>query len=156
VLFPPRDNAAHALQLLVESATTAIKVEMFTYCDKAVDAILHEKATLPGLELQMTFDVGQAAQDKAMAKLLAGWQTELGKRVVTGRSERGQIIHRKIVVVDHLYVGSGSTNWTVDGEQLEDNELVIRRSRPLAAWYEQTLDANHTRLVDLAQGAASA
>lgn len=146
VLFPPRDDAALALQTLARFATTSLKVEMFTYCDASIDAILREKASTSGLDFQMTLDQSEATRISTMAKLIAGWGADVGVRVVTGKSEHGQIIHRKIMVVDHVYVVSGSTNWTHPGEALEDNELVIRRSAPLAAWYEQILDANFARV----------
>jgi phosphatidylserine/phosphatidylglycerophosphate/cardiolipin synthase-like enzyme len=144
-LFAPRDNVAEALQVLVGSARTAISIEMFTYCDATLDAIVHAKASTPGIAFQATFDRSEAQAVASMSKLVAGWAGD--SRVVVGRSEHGQIIHRKILVVDHYYVASGSTNWTHDGEALEDNELVIRRGAAIAAWYEQTLDANHARLV---------
>lgn len=146
VLFAPRDNAPLALQTLIAAAKTSVKVEMFTYTDKALDALLHQKAATAGISFQMTFDASQSVQEPAMARLVAGWQADLGARVVTGHSEHNEIIHRKVVVIDHLYVAGGSTNWTVSGERFEDNELVIRRSAPLAAWYEQILDANFARV----------
>lgn len=146
VLFPPRDDAARALQAVVAAATSALKVEMFTYCDASIDTLLHEKASLSGLDFQMTLDSSEARATAAMAKLVAGWGSDVGVRVVTGKSEHGQIIHRKIVIVDHVYVVSGSTNWTHAGEVLEDNELVIRRNPAVAAWYEQILDANFARV----------
>lgn len=144
ILFAPRDNSAQALQTVLAAAATSIKIEMFAYTDAAIDEILHAKAALDGFEFQATFDESEAVGLASMAKLLAGWAGD--PRVVTGRSEHGQIIHRKIAVVDHHYVIAGSTNWTYDGEHLEDNELVIRSSPLLAAAYEQVLDANHSRL----------
>lgn len=155
VLFPPGDHAQAALRALIAAAAVSVKVEMYTYTDKTIDGILHAKAAQPGFEFQATFDSSQATQDPAMAALLAGWAADLGKRVVTGKSERGEIIHRKVWVIDHLYVASGSMNTTISGEVLEDNELVIRRSKPLAARYEQILDANFLR-VQAAPKAASA
>lgn len=143
-LFPPRDDAAKALQLVIGSATRSVKVEMFTYCDAAIDALLHQKAATVGIDFQMTLDESEAERISTTKALLAGWNGD--KRIAVGKSEHGQIIHRKIVIVDHLYVAGGSTNWTHPGEYLEDNELVIRRCAPLAHWYEQVLDANFERV----------
>lgn len=147
VLFPPRDDAAAALQLLLAAAATSVRVEMFAYTDARLDQALHAKAQDPTIALfQLTLDSSQIAEDVTMAGLVAGWKSDLGVRVVTGRSEHGRIIHRKVAVVDGYYVVSGSTNWTNSGERLEDNELVIRRGAPLASWYAQVLDANFARV----------
>jgi phosphatidylserine/phosphatidylglycerophosphate/cardiolipin synthase-like enzyme len=148
VLFPPRDNAQIALSILVGAAKSSIRLEMFTYCDAVLDAAVHAKAAQPGFSFQATFDASQATQEPDMAKLLTGWAND--PRVVTGKSEKGQLIHRKIIVVDDTYVVGGSTNWTFDGERLEDNELVIRRNPVLAGVYAAVLDANHARLVGTA------
>lgn len=146
-LFPPHDNAAHALQLLAQAETVGVKLEVFTYTDKALDAILHAKAAIPGFVFQATFDAGQAVQEPAMAALLKGWAPDLGQRVVTGYSEHHEIIHRKLLLFLGLgIVVGGSTNLTVSGEQFEDNELVIRRSKPLLAFYESVLDPNFARV----------
>jgi phosphatidylserine/phosphatidylglycerophosphate/cardiolipin synthase-like enzyme len=149
-LFPPRDNAALALELLVNAATSSIRVEMFTYCDAKLDAAIKAKAqpARPDFLYQGTFDAAQATNVSSMAKLLAGWNGD--PRNVTGKSEHGQIIHRKIIIIDNHYLGSGSTNLTHDGEVLEDNELVIRRGNAIAQWYINTLDPNHQRLLPAA------
>lgn len=144
VLFPPRDNAQAALELLIGAAKTSLALEMFTYCDAALHAVVKTAIAQPGFEFAATFDAGQAATAASMAKLLADWTGD--PRVVTGKSEKGQIIHRKIGVVDLEYVWGGSTNLTFDGERLEDNELVIRRNPVLARLYAEEMAANHSRL----------
>lgn len=140
-LFAPRDDVVGALQTLVASAAVSIKVEMFTYCDKQLHALLVAKAPM----VQATFDESQYLQIAVM-KQLVDELAAAGADVATGKSEHGEIIHRKVLIVDHLYVANGSTNWTISGEKLEDNDLVIRRDAPLAAWYEQVLDVNHARV----------
>lgn len=142
VLFAPRDNIPHALQLLIGSATASVKVEMFTYCDQTLHPTLKAKAAT--VEFQATFDESEYQRVRLMRQLVD--DLAAAAHVAVGESEHHRIIHRKVVVVDHLYVAGGSTNWTDPGERLEDNELVIRRSPPLAGWYEQVLDANFARV----------
>lgn len=144
MLFAPRDDVQTALHLIVGSATVALKGEQFTYTDEKLDAICHAKALLPGFEFQLTLDESECERISIQAKLFAGWNAD--PRVVKGKSEFHQIIHRKVWVVDHAWVIGGSTNATYVGERLEDNELAIRFSPALAAFYEQSLGANHQRL----------
>jgi phosphatidylserine/phosphatidylglycerophosphate/cardiolipin synthase-like enzyme len=144
VLFPPRDNAALALQTLVAGLKVSANLSMFTYTDAKLDALLHTKATSPGFTFQGVLDEGCVQQIASMKALVDGWASD--PRMIVGHSEHGQIIHRKILVGDHLYVAGGSTNWTHAGQLLEDNELVIVHSAPLAAYYETVLDANYQRL----------
>lgn len=144
VLFPPRDNAAGALQLLAANSAIAVNGSMFTYTDKALHAILKTKAAAAGYDLQLVLDETQAKTVPAMAALVADWAAD--PRILIGNSEHGAYIHRKIWVFDHEYVVDGSTNTTHSGEALEDNSLTIVRNAPLAAYYETALNANAQRL----------
>lgn len=144
VLFPPRDNAAQALQLLVTSLKVSANASMFTYTDKTLHAALKTKGQLAGFDLKLVLDETEAKQVPAMAALVTDWNAD--PRVLAGNSEHGDYIHRKILVGDHEYVVDGATNWTHAGEALEDNSLTIIRSKPLAAYYEQMLDANFARV----------
>jgi phosphatidylserine/phosphatidylglycerophosphate/cardiolipin synthase-like enzyme len=53
------------------------------------------------------------------------------------------ISHLKIVIVDGVYTVKGSTNWSLSGEQQQDNELSLSRNAVLAAETRAILDLNH-------------
>lgn len=154
VLFPPRDNAVGALQLLVENLGVSAYASMFTFTDKTLHSTLKAKAALPGFDLQLVLDATEAKTVPAMAALFADWAGD--PRVLIGNSEHGAYIHRKILVGDHKWVVDGSTNWTHSGESLEDNSLLIFRSPPLAAYYEAAMKANFVRLEALRAAAVGA
>jgi len=40
-----------------------------------------------------------------------------------------------------------STNWSVSGVQLQDNQLTLHRSAIVAAEYRSVLDLNHTAML---------
>jgi len=42
-------------------------------------------------------------------------------------SVHNAISHLKIVIVDGVYTVKGSTNWSLSGEQQQDNELSLSR-----------------------------
>lgn len=151
VLFAPLDDVAHALQTLVAAFERSLTLECFTYCDKTLHGIVAAKAVTPGFTLAATFDEGQYLTVPSMRALVDTLPPEL---VAVGKSEHDEIVHRKVLVGDHEYVVNGSTNLTESGERFEDNELVIRRSAPLAAVYESVLAANHARIRALKAAAA--
>jgi len=53
------------------------------------------------------------------------------------------ISHLKIVIVDGVYTVKGSTNWSLSGEQQQDNELSLSRNAVIAAETRAILDLNH-------------
>ena len=67
-------------------------------------------------------------------ELLAKWQNDLiGNSIAIGESTKGAISHMKIVIVDGVYTVRGSTNWSLAGEQKQDNELTIHNNAVIAA-----------------------
>ncbi len=53
------------------------------------------------------------------------------------------ISHLKIVIIDGVYTVKGSTNWSLSGEQEQDNELTLSRNAVIAAETRAILDLNH-------------
>jgi hypothetical protein len=47
------------------------------------------------------------------------------------------------VIVDGVYTVKGSTNWSLSGEQQQDNELTLSRNAVVAAETRAILDLNH-------------
>ena len=47
------------------------------------------------------------------------------------------------MIVDGVYTVKGSTNWSLSGEQEQDNELTLGRNAVIAAETRAVLDLNH-------------
>src|SRR3989440_1312191 len=116
---------------------------MYGYDDDELDAIIRGKLDNDHVHLQMSLDKSQAGGVHERT-LLQNWQNEkTGNSIAVGQSSRGAISHLKIVIVDGVYTVKGSTNWSLSGEQKQDNELTLSRNAVIAAETRALLDMNH-------------
>jgi phosphatidylserine/phosphatidylglycerophosphate/cardiolipin synthase-like enzyme len=98
---------------------------MFGYDDSDLNSIILEKLEDERVYVQMSLD---KTQSKGIheRQLLETWKHELaGNSIAIGHSSKGAISHIKIVIIDGVYTVRGSTNWSLGGEQDQDNELTI-------------------------------
>src|SRR5215469_7788792 len=78
-------------------------------------------------------------------QILATWNNNaFGNSIAIGTSSlHSAISHLKIVIVDGVYTVKGSTNWSLSGEQQQDNKLSLSRNAVIAAETRAVLDLNH-------------
>ena len=142
--FAPRDDIHGLLVTLLGSAQHSIVVNMFGYDDDELNKIIQNKLADERVYVQMSLDRSQAsgAHEK---KILATWGNEaFGNSIAVGTSSvHNAISHLKIVIVDGVYTVKGSTNWSLSGEQQQDNELSLSRNAVVAAESRAILDLNH-------------
>ncbi len=142
--FAPRDNVHGVLVALLGSAQHSIVVNMFGYDDDELNKIIQAKLTDEKIFVQMSLDRSQAsgAHEK---QILAKWNNDaFGNSIAIGTSSvHNAISHLKIVIVDGVYTVKGSTNWSLSGEQQQDNELTVSRNAVIAAETRAILDLNH-------------
>jgi phosphatidylserine/phosphatidylglycerophosphate/cardiolipin synthase-like enzyme len=143
-LFAPRDNIHGLLVALLASAQHSIVVNMFGYDDDELNKIIQGKLNDEKIYVQMSLDRSQAsgAHEK---QILADWANDtFGNSIAIGTSSvHNAISHLKIVIVDGVYTVKGSTNWSLSGEQQQDNELTLSRNAVIAAETRAILDLNH-------------
>jgi phosphatidylserine/phosphatidylglycerophosphate/cardiolipin synthase-like enzyme len=142
--FAPRDNVHGLLVALLGSAQHSIVVNMFGYDDDELNTIIQGKLADENIYVQMSLDRSQAsgAHEK---EILAKWSNDaFGNSIAIGTSSvHNAISHLKIVIVDGVYTVKGSTNWSLSGEQQQDNELTLNRNAVVAAETRAILDLNH-------------
>jgi phosphatidylserine/phosphatidylglycerophosphate/cardiolipin synthase-like enzyme len=145
--YSPVDDVHGALKAVLASAQHKIIVAVYGFDDEELSAILLDKMRSDHVTVQLTLDSSQAggAHEKAV---LAAWldpsiDTPGTSVVSVGRSERGAIMHQKMVVVDGRLVVKGSTNWSDGGEGKQDNECTVSDSRAEAFEAEQRIDRIH-------------
>jgi phosphatidylserine/phosphatidylglycerophosphate/cardiolipin synthase-like enzyme len=142
--FAPRDNVHGVLVALLQSAQHSIVVNMYGYDDPELNNIIQEKLTDEHVYVQMSLDRSQASGE-AEKKILASWSNNVfGNSIAIGTSSvHNAISHLKIVIVDGVYTVKGSTNWSLSGQQQQDNELTLSRNAVVAAETRAILDLNH-------------
>ena len=153
--YAPRDPGVHAVIVwALLQATHTVAVNMYGFDDPQVAAIIQGYTENPDIVVTLSLDKSQAG-GKSEKELLERFKHELiGNSIAIGHSSRGAISHDKLVVVDGLYLITGSTNWSQGGEQLQDNQLTLSRVPLAAAEARAIIDLDHDDM--LKQMAASA
>ena len=141
--YSPEDQVHEALKAVIGSAKFSVVVAMFGYDDDELAQMLDTFLLDPTMHVQITLDRSQAGGVHERA-ILSKFRNEMrGNSVAIGTSERGAIMHRKMVIVDGLWRISGSTNWSTSGESLQDNELTVINSATVCAEARPVLDIEH-------------
>lgn len=153
--YSPWDDAHPVIMAILGEVRTSLVLSMFGWTDvEAADAVDKILKT-PTIYSQLTLDSTQYG-GKTEHQLLEQFRWDLeGNSVAIGRSEKGEIIHRKMLIVNGLWLVTGSTNWSLNGEQRQDNELTVTYNAVACAEARHILDLSHDKaLKDMAAKAA--
>lgn len=155
--YSPWDDAHPVIMALLAEVRTSLVLSMFGFTDAeaagAIDGILKN----PNIYTQITLDSTQFGGVTEKAVLAQLMNDAPGNSVAIGRSEKGEIIHRKMMIVNGVWLMTGSTNWSLNGEQRQDNELTVTKSAVACAEARHILDLSHTKaLQDMAKKLAGA
>jgi phosphatidylserine/phosphatidylglycerophosphate/cardiolipin synthase-like enzyme len=147
--FSPEDGDGIKRMLLdlIGVARHSLVLNMYGYADADVDGALFAKADDPNIYFQMSLDRTQAsgAHEK---QILAHWYDKpIGTSIAIGQSVKHAISHLKVLIVDGVWVVSGSTNWSLSGLEAQDNQCTISQNAVLAAQYRSILDIVHLEMI---------
>lgn len=155
--YSPVDNVHGALTDLVQSTSRSLVIAMYGYDDDQLNQVIQQQLSSGTIYVQMSMDSSQASgvHERDLLAHLAKWENQkVGNSIAIGRSEKGAIMHLKLVIVDGLDVITGSTNWSTSGESLQDNQLTVIRDPLVAAEARARVDIIHDSM--LKQMAAAA
>lgn len=148
-LFSPQDGLGiHQLLVdLVDTADYSYVGNMYGLDDDEVVNALLAKIGEPKFYFQQSLDSSQAGgvhERKLVAELQ---QVTTGNSLAVGRSIKHAISHLKVAIFDGLITVSGSTNWSLGGEEKQDNELTVSCDPVRAAFFRAQLDLNHAAML---------
>lgn len=142
--YAPRDPGLHAIIIwTLLQATHSVAVNMYGFDDPQASAVIRVHTQNPAIAVTLSLDKSQAAGQAEQAILQQFNHDLIGNSIAIGRSSRGAISHDKLLVVDGLYLISGSTNWSYGGEELQDNQLTLSREPLAAAEARTVIDMDH-------------
>ncbi len=144
--YSPQDRVHEAFKALALGATQSLYLSMFGEDDPELTQIILAKAQQASIYVQINLDKTQAAgqAEVPLVKLLEGCPAT---RVAVGMSLAHKINHLKMMVVDGLYTLSGSTNWSGDGENKQNNEATVHMDRAIAAEAISILTLEHQEML---------
>lgn len=153
--WSPVDDLHGALIEFASSASLSLVVAEFGFNDEEFATVVHDKIATPGVFVQLSLDGSQALGTHEVAILAKNDYPETS--IAWGHSEKNAYMHLKVIIVDGIYLATGSTNLGTSAETKQDNQLTITANSLACAQARARTDMIHdSMLKQMAAKAAKA
>ncbi len=120
---------------LIDMARTSIDMAAYVLSDRAVVSALSRAATR-GVHVRIYLDGEEMTHSESAVSAIASTpNVELRQK---HRSR--DLMHMKSFAVDRRILRSGSANFSVSGEEYQDNDLIVIESPELAQGFEENFE----------------
>jgi mitochondrial cardiolipin hydrolase len=128
VYFSPDDDCAPVIMRQLESATSAIRICVFTISDNRIADTIMQRAR-DGIRIQIITD-----DDKTY-----DYGSDIGRLAASGLEVRVDYtrhhMHHKFAIIDEVCALTGSYNWTRSAEEHNHENLLITREKSVVDAY---------------------
>ena len=152
--YSPVDKVHEVIMACIASAKSSRVCAMYGLDDGPAVAEIMRKLHDENCYVSWTLDSSQAGGVHEKAILAAAAMPS--NSVAIGRSEKGAIMHMKLLIIDGEIVVNGSTNWSDGGESKQDNQLTVIRDAKEAARARARVDMIHEHMLTAAAAKATA
>lgn len=140
VFYGPRAGFESVDARLIASARTSIDMAAYVLTDRALVSALGA-AAMRGARVRIYIDGEETGRARTAVDAIASApNVEIRRK---GRSR--DLMHLKSYQVDGRVLRSGSANFSVSGEEFQDNDLILIDSRTAVAQFEETFERLWTR-----------
>ncbi len=130
VLFSPQDNCAQEIVSEIDKAKDYVYVAMYYFTSRPIAQALTE-AKDRGIDVKVCLDKEQPTYEYSKSRFLEN--KGITMKLIAGSG----IMHNKFCIIDDHITLTGSYNWTASADLKNDENLLIIKSKEIAAIYKE-------------------
>lgn len=145
VLFSPEDRALNNLIALVADAKSSIRFLAYSFTDQPLAQTMIDRSKA-GVDVKGIYET--FGSNSIYSQLRTFWCLGIPVR----RDGTSAYLHHKVIIIDNSIVVTGSLNFSSNGDESNEENVLIVDNPQIAALYLQEFDKLWNQTSDLAPG----
>lgn len=145
VLFSAEDHAINNLIALIKDAKTSIRFLTFSFTDHPLAQSMIDRANV-GVDVKGIFEA--YGSNSIYSELKTFWCAQIPVR----QDGNPRYLHNKLIIVDNSIVVTGSLNFSANGDDSNEENVIIVDNSEIAALYLQEFDKLWNQARDVQAG----